>query len=134
MKLLSLKGELLTSASCEPLEEILKRIQLIKIDLESTSLDDEVNYCLSSVLLITFQQKCFIFCSFNNCNTVHLCIFNFLIWDLNGHLDQFAFSTRCDSLNYFASVVSLYNLCIEMWQSMEPSFSFDCTSSRASIM
>lgn len=38
---LSLKNEELNKYHCEALEAILKRIQFIKIDLESSSLDDE---------------------------------------------------------------------------------------------
>jgi len=39
---LNLKGEILDQDHSEPLEEILKRIQFNKIDLEATSLNDEV--------------------------------------------------------------------------------------------
>ncbi|CAD6245414.1 GSCOCG00013693001-RA-CDS [Cotesia congregata] len=38
---LSLKNEELTKATSEPLEEIFRRLQFIKIDLESSGLDDE---------------------------------------------------------------------------------------------
>lgn len=37
-----LKNESLNQYNCEPLEDILKRVQFEKIDLEATSLDDEV--------------------------------------------------------------------------------------------
>jgi hypothetical protein len=43
---LDLKGEVLLTESCEPLEEILKRIQFVKINLEATSLNDEVTQFL----------------------------------------------------------------------------------------
>ncbi|KAG8035125.1 hypothetical protein G9C98_001615 [Cotesia typhae] len=38
---LSLKNEELTKATSEPLEEIFRRLQFVKIDLESSGLDDE---------------------------------------------------------------------------------------------
>lgn len=39
---LNLKGEILDQDHSEPLEEILKRVQFNKINLEGTSLNDEV--------------------------------------------------------------------------------------------
>lgn len=41
---LSLKNECLDAPHCEPLEELLKRVQFEKIDVESSSLDDEVTF------------------------------------------------------------------------------------------
>lgn len=39
---LNLKGEILNQDNSEPLEEILKRVQFKKINLEGTSLSEEV--------------------------------------------------------------------------------------------
>ena len=39
---LDLKGEILDINRAEPLEEIFKRVQFDKVNLEATSLDDEV--------------------------------------------------------------------------------------------
>ncbi|XP_054006910.1 uncharacterized protein LOC128891449 isoform X1 [Hylaeus anthracinus] len=49
-ELLNLKGQLLDSDHCEPLEEIFKRIQFNKVDLEATSLDDESSVILFDML------------------------------------------------------------------------------------
>ena len=40
---LNLKGETLGAAECETLEEILKRVQFIVVNLEGTCIDDEVS-------------------------------------------------------------------------------------------
>lgn len=39
---LDLKNEMLGPAACETLEEILKRVQFIAVNLEGTNIDDEV--------------------------------------------------------------------------------------------
>lgn len=39
---LDLKGEILGPSTCETLEEILKRLQFVTINLEGTNIDDEV--------------------------------------------------------------------------------------------
>lgn len=43
---LNLKGETLGAAECETLEEILKRVQFVTINLEGTGVDDEVSLIL----------------------------------------------------------------------------------------
>ncbi|KAL1131652.1 hypothetical protein AAG570_011265 [Ranatra chinensis] len=47
---LTLKDEPLMTASCEPLEEILKRIQFTKLNLEATGLDDEAAVVLFDMI------------------------------------------------------------------------------------
>ncbi|XP_076640320.1 uncharacterized protein LOC143351997 isoform X2 [Colletes latitarsis] len=49
-ELLNLKGQTLDPDRCEPLEEIFKRVQFNKVDLEATSLDDESSVILFDML------------------------------------------------------------------------------------
>jgi hypothetical protein len=52
---LNLKGEILDRDHSEPLEEILKRIQFNKIDLEATSLNNEVFFSDKSFFTLFFM-------------------------------------------------------------------------------
>lgn len=49
-ELLNLKGQPLDPDHCEPLEEIFKRVQFNKVDLEATSLNDESSVILFDML------------------------------------------------------------------------------------
>lgn len=50
---LNLKGEMLDVNRAEPLEEVFKRIQFDKVDLQATFLDDEVGLPRSPALPTT---------------------------------------------------------------------------------